>query len=128
MKNCYSMSMKFLKAIIATALTIFLLSWALPTVSFKNWTTLILASIVLTLLQKIIRPILKLLFLPINIVTLGLFSLVINVVILWLATFLVPGFQIQAMTIFGLELNKFFSLLLISFFISFLQSFISGIL
>jgi len=120
--------MKFLKAIIATALTIFLLSWALPTVSFKNWTTLILASIVLTLLQKIIRPILKLLFLPINIVTLGLFSLVINVVILWLATFLVPGFQIQAMTIFGLELNKFFSLLLISFFISFLQSFISGIL
>ncbi|MBD3279388.1 MAG: phage holin family protein [Candidatus Pacebacteria bacterium] len=114
--------MKILKPILISGLTIVILAWALPTVSYLNWTSLILASIVLTLLQKIAKPVLKLLFLPINIVTLGLFSLVINVALLWLATYLVPGFQIQPMTIFGLELNFFFSLLLVSFLISLLQS------
>jgi putative membrane protein len=79
---------------------------------------------VLTLLQKVAKPVLNLLFLPVNLVTLGLFSLVINVALLWLATYLVPGFEIQSMVIAGVELNQFFSLLVVSFLISFLQSFI----
>ena len=120
--------MKLLKPIISSGLTIAVLAWALPSVSYRNITTLILASFVLTLLQKIARPALKILFLPINVVTLGLFSLVINVFILWLATYLVPGFVINDMVFLGVHLNQFFSLLLISFFIGFLQGIIGFVL
>lgn len=116
--------MGLLKPIIATAATIFILAWLLPTVSFLNLTTLLIASVVLTLLQKIARPILNILFLPINLVTLGIFSVIINISLLWLATYLVPGFEIQSMTIAGVDLNQFFSLLVISFLISFFQNLI----
>ena len=120
--------MKLLKPIITSIITIFVLAWYLPTVSYANWTTLILAALVLTLLQKIARPVLKILFLPINIVTLGLFSVVINVVLIWLATYLVPGFVIEPMILFGVSLNQFFSLVFVSFLIGFLQSIIGFIL
>ena len=117
-----------LKAIISTALTLFLLAYFLPTVSYMNWTTLIIASIVLTLLTTFAKPILNILFLPVNIVTLGLFSLVVNVFLLWLATYLVPGFNIEPMTILGARLNEFMSLLVVSFLIGFVQNLIRKLL
>ncbi|MEN8252859.1 MAG: phage holin family protein [Patescibacteria group bacterium] len=120
--------MNLLKPIIKSAVTIFILAWALPTVSYQDWATLLIAAVVLTLLQKIVRPILNILFLPINMVTLGLFSLVINVSLLWLATYLVPGFSIEASNIAGIELNQFFTLVLISFLLGFLQSFVGFVL
>lgn len=120
--------MKLLQPIIASIASIAILSWLMPNVGYHNITTLIFAAIVLTLLQRIIEPILKALFLPINVVTLGLFSLVINVFILWLATYLVPGFVIEPVVLLGVHLNQFFSLLLISFLLSFCQSILGRIL
>jgi len=120
--------MFFLRPVLATAATIFLLAWILPTISYSNLTTLVIASVVLTILQKIIRPVLSLLFLPINLVTLGLFSMVINVALLWLATYLVPGFEIRSMILAGVALNQFWSLLVVSFLISFCQNLIGFLL
>jgi putative membrane protein len=120
--------MKLLKPIIVTGATIFALAWILPTVSFNDYTTLLIASVVLAILQQIIKPILNLLFLPVNVVTLGLFSVIINIALLWFATYLVPGFEIQSMVLFGIELNHFFSLLVVSFLISFFQNIIGFIL
>ncbi|MBD3250603.1 MAG: hypothetical protein GF381_03485 [Candidatus Pacebacteria bacterium] len=120
--------MKFIRTVLISTIAIALLAWALPSVSYQNLATLFLASLTLSLLQKIVRPILKILFLPINLVTLGLFSWVINVFILWLATFLVPGLKILPMTISGVNLGQFLSLLLISFAISVIQSFLSKII
>lgn len=113
-----------LKTIIATAVTLAILAWGLPNIHYSNLITLVLASSTLALLQTLLRPILKILFLPINIVTLGLFSLVINVFLLWLATFLVPGLRIEPMIISGVKLGEFMTLLLMSCIISFLQSFL----
>ncbi len=113
-----------LRPIVRTALTLFLLAWLLPTVSFSNWVTLVIASIVVTILYGLIRPILKIFFLPINIVTLGLFSAVLNTLLLYLAIYLVPGFEITAMKIFGIHFNQFFSVMFISVLIGFLQSFV----
>lgn len=117
--------MKLLTPFIVTAIAIWALDQLLPTVSVSNWVALVLASVILTLLQKFAKPILQLLFLPINIVTLGFFSLVINVVVLWTVTYLVPGFQVHPMTVMGIELNYFFSLLLTSFLISFVQTLVA---
>ena len=113
--------MKLGKPLIVTFIALFILAWLLPNVSYSGWPALIVFSIVFTLIQKILKPILKILLLPVNIVTLGFFSFVINVGLLWLATYLVPGFSIEAMTLFGLPLNQFFSLLVVSFLISFLS-------
>ncbi|MEA2056299.1 MAG: phage holin family protein [Patescibacteria group bacterium] len=120
--------MKIFRSILITAITLAFLAWLLPTVSYLNLFTLILASLVFTLLQKIIKPVLKILFLPINIVTLGLFSVVLNVFLLWLVTFMVPGLQIQVMKIGGVGLGQFGSYMLISFIISLIQWLISLIL
>lgn len=106
---------------IRTAIVLFALAFFLPTVTINNWLTLVLASIVLTLLDSLVRPILKLLTLPINIITLGLFSSVINAVMLWLTTYLVPGFAISNTVVMGVELGGALSILFISVVIGFLQ-------
>lgn len=113
--------MKFIKAVLVSICTIALLAWLFPNISYGSSITLIVTGIVLTLLDKTIRPILKILFLPINVVTLGLFSLVINVFILYLVTYFVPGFVIDNVIIFGIHLNQFFSLLFASALIGFFQ-------
>lgn len=113
--------MKFIKAVIVSILTIAILAWLFPNIRYNNSVTLIVTGIILTLLEKILRPLLKILFLPINVVTLGLFSLVINVFILYLATYFVPGFVINNVVIFGIHFNQFFSLLLASSLIGFFQ-------
>lgn len=119
--------MGILKPIIITFISILVLAWILPSVSYLNWTTLIIASIVLTILQQIVRPALKILFLPINLVTLGLFSWVVNVLILWLAIALVPGFHIDKVALFGFHLGGIASLICVSFLLGIIQSIVDFI-
>lgn len=114
--------MKLLKPLATTFLTLFFLAWLLPTVSYQDWASLLIMAVVLTLLTKLIRPVLNLLFLPINLVTIGLFSIVINVFLLWLATYLVPTFQIADTTLMGIELGSFWTLVVISFLLGFIQT------
>ncbi len=116
--------MGIIKSILITLLSILVLIFFVPAISFNSWGTLVIASIVLTILQKVVRPVLKILFLPINIVTLGLFSWVINVFILWLATALVPGFHINNLVIGSFHLGSFLSLDLISIALSLFQALI----
>ncbi len=111
-----------LRPFVRTAITLFILSWFFPLISVANWSTLIIASLVLTVLYVLIRPILKLLFLPINVITLGLFSSVINIFLLWFTTYLVPGFEIRAVILLGIPLSSLATLVVVSFFIGSLQS------
>ncbi|MFH2118543.1 MAG: phage holin family protein [Candidatus Paceibacterota bacterium] len=120
--------MKLLKPLIVTAASLWILSYFLPTINIGDWTTLLIASVVMVIVNRFVKPIVKLLFLPINIVTLGLFSVVINVGLLWLVTYLVPGFQITNMIVLGVHLNQFFSILLASVLIGLAQSFVGFVL
>ena len=115
-----SLFMRFLQTILAIAL----LAYLIPTIKYTDVITLVVAGVVLSLLQMIAKPILKVLFLPVNIVTLGLFSWVINVFILWLATALVPGFDIKPTLFMGIQLGQFGTLVLMSFLLSLAQTFI----
>jgi len=114
--------MGFIKAILITSISIFLLAALVPAISYTNWGTLIVASIVLTILQKVVEPVLKILFLPINIITLGVFSWVINLLIMYLAVLLVPGFHINNLIIGSYHLGSIFTLLLVSFALSLVES------
>ncbi len=69
--------------------------------------TLFLATIALTLLNRIVKPIIKLLLLPINLITLGIFSWVAHVATLFILTRLVPGFLVTSYYFPGFEVDGF---------------------
>lgn len=75
------------------ALAILIAAYIVPGVSVTIVGALI-AAVVLGALNLVIRPILVVLTLPINILTLGLFSFVINALLIMLASLIVPGFAI----------------------------------
>ncbi len=78
-----------------SALAIVLTSYLLPGVRVNTFGTALIAAVVLGILNAVIRPLLLLLTLPVNVLTLGLFTLVVNAVVVLLATRLVPGFQVD---------------------------------
>ena len=79
------------KKLIITSISIFALSYLLTGISVDTFWTALIASVVLGLLNLFLRPILLLLSIPINIITLGLFTLVINALIVMIAAYFVSG-------------------------------------
>jgi len=80
---------------ILNTLALFLVVTIVPGFSYRDWLTLAIAAAVLGLLNAIIRPILFVLTLPLTVVTLGLFLLILNAIMLELTAWLVPGFDIR---------------------------------
>ncbi len=119
--------MGILRSVLVATCTLALAAWLLPGVVITSWVALVLAGATLALVEAIIKPILKLLFLPITVVTLGLFSIVINVLVLMLVTYLVPGFRIEQMTLFGTDLSQFFSYAIVSFALGLAQRVLSKV-
>ncbi len=76
-------------------LVLMLVAILTPGLKFDSYWAVLVASLVIGLLNALIRPLLILLTLPINILTLGLFTLVINGFIFWLASTMVKGFDIS---------------------------------
>jgi putative membrane protein len=64
-------------------------------VTFDDWQPLLIAAAVLAVLAGVVRPVLVLLSLPLIVITLGLFLLLINMAVLALTQWLVPGFDIS---------------------------------
>ncbi len=73
-----------------------LLTYIVPGISVKNFYSALLAALVLGLVNAVIRPLLILLTLPVNILTLGLFTLVINALMLWFVASVVKGFDVKS--------------------------------
>ena len=88
--------MFFLGKWLANFVVLAIVSLIYKRLSYANLTAMILGALVLTLAQLTIKPILTLLTLPINILTLGLFSLVINGLIIWLMASIVPGIYLKS--------------------------------
>lgn len=82
---------KIVSNIILSALSLYLVSLTMDSMSIYSLASLIKLSIVFGLLNVTIKPILKLFSLPITFLTLGLFSLVINALVLKFAFSLVSG-------------------------------------
>lgn len=60
--------------------------------------TALIAGAALTIVQVIIKPIVKILTLPITIITLGLFLLILNALFFWFVSGLVPGMSVDTFT------------------------------
>jgi len=122
-----------IRTLILNIAVVFFAAFLLPGLSYaNNFQILILAAVALGLVNMIARPIVKLVTLPINLLTLGIFSWLINVLMLYLVTRLIPGFSISAFHFEGLsygglslaatEVGLLSSYILSSFLISLLTS------
>jgi putative membrane protein len=89
------MLLKILIRILATAVTVLLIANFVPGIVIASFYTALVVAIVWGILSITIRPILTLLTLPINLLTFGLFSFILNALLFWLVAGLVPGFEVH---------------------------------
>ena len=78
-----------------SAIAIFLVATHLPGFIIQDFLTALVVALLLGIANAIIKPILVVLTLPINIITLGLFTFVINAVLIYGVSLIVPGFTIE---------------------------------
>ena len=87
--------MNFLVRLLISGLVAFGLSYLLPGIHMDSFVTALILALVLAVLNLLIKPLLVILTFPITILTLGLFLLVINAIIILLADKLVEGFKVD---------------------------------
>src|SRR3989344_6566819 len=87
--------MKLIVTISLNVLTLMIVSYLVPGFRFDSLWATIVTAIVIGVTNTFIKPILKIIFLPLTIITLGVSSFLINVVLLWAVSFMVPGFEIE---------------------------------
>jgi putative membrane protein len=85
---------KILLRILITAAALFLIAQYVPGITIESAYTAIVVALVWGLLGVTLRPILHLLTLPINIITLGLFSFIVNALLFWLLSTIIAGFHV----------------------------------
>ena len=102
--------------LILNAIAFYVTAYLVPGVTIAGWSALLVVSIVWGILSILLKPVLILLTLPINILTLGLFTFVINAMLIMLMSNLVRGFSVASfgtalmaaivLALVGLVLNK----------------------
>ncbi len=87
-------------------------SWIIPGIEVSSFLNAMFVVIIIALINTFIRPLLQIITLPINILTLGLFSLVINALLLMLAGYITPGFEVEGFlsALFGSIILSLFAL------------------
>jgi putative membrane protein len=105
--------MNWIIRFLLNGLAVLLTAYLLPGVSVDGYGTALIVALVLSIANIIVKPILILFTIPITIMTLGLFLLVINAIIIMLADYLVDGFFVNGFwwaLLFSLILSIFNSL------------------
>jgi putative membrane protein len=87
--------MYWLINLIVNALAVIITAYLLPGVSVAGFVTAVVVAIVLALVNTFLRPVLLLLTLPVNVLTLGLFTFVVNAILILLVAAIVPGFRVE---------------------------------
>ncbi len=92
------------------ALLIIFVSWIIPGIEVDNFLSAMFVCIILALVNAFIKPLLQIITLPVTILTMGLFTLVINALMFMLAGWITPGFEVEGF------LSAFLGSLLLSLF------------
>ena len=99
---------------LVSALALYLTSTIVRGIQIDSVAALLFAAITIGVLNAVVRPVILLLTLPLNILTLGLFTLVVNAGMLWLASKVVIGFTVNGFwaALGGWLLMSFFTFLI----------------
>jgi putative membrane protein len=87
--------MKFITHLLVSAVAIAVAAYILPGVHIATATALIIFTLILALINAFVRPVLKVLTLPLTVLTLGIFSLILNALLILLADKIVDGITID---------------------------------
>jgi putative membrane protein len=93
---------------IVNAMVIFSVAYLMPGVHVASFLAALVVALVLGIINAFIKPVLIILTLPITILTLGLFALVLNALLILLVSKLVPGFTVDGFLwafVFGIVLS-----------------------
>jgi putative membrane protein len=86
--------MKALIYVFATAVTLLLVSQYVPGILVESFYTALIVAVIWGILGLTVRPILKILTFPINLLTFGLFSFVLNALLFWFLATFIKGFHV----------------------------------
>ena len=125
---------KIIRSILINVASIWLVSMMVTGIVLeRGFETLLVAAFALGLINLLIKPVINILLLPINLITLGTFRWLVNVAALYLVTVIVPDFKIIAFEFMGFSykgivipafsFNLILSFLVITFLISLVSSF-----
>ncbi len=92
------------------ALLIMAIAWVMPGITVTGFISAMVVVLIIGVVNVLIKPIVQFISLPINILTLGLFSLVVNALLFLLAAKVAPGFTIEGFW------SGFFGALILSIF------------
>lgn len=93
---------------IVSAMVVFSIAYIVPGVRVADFTTSLAVALVLGIINAFLKPILLILTLPINLLSLGLFTFVINALLILLVSKIVPGFVVDGFLtalVFGVILS-----------------------
>ncbi len=93
---------------IVSAMVIFSIAYILPGTTVVDFTAALVVALALGVINALLKPVLLILTLPINILTLGLFTFILNALLIILVSNIVPGFIVDgflAALIFGIVLS-----------------------
>lgn len=93
---------------IVSAMVIFIVAYVLPGVNVESFISALAVALVLGIINAFLKPILLLLTLPINLITLGLFTFILNALLILLVSMIVPGFVVNGFLwalVFGVVLS-----------------------
>ena len=124
-----------LRNFIIYGLILFLLNLLIPGVTINGgWWTMFIGAVTLTIFFAVLKPILNIISFPVNVVTLGIFNIFINALLLYLLTIFVTEISITAFTyarasLFGIifpvtSFNTFFAYIYTAFILTVINSFI----
>ncbi|MGM9994705.1 MAG: phage holin family protein [Candidatus Avigastranaerophilus sp.] len=80
---------------VLSALLIMFIAWLIPGITVSNFVSALIVVVVIALINTFIRPLVDFISMPVNFLTLGLFSLVINALLFLLAGKIAPGIEIE---------------------------------
>lgn len=101
---------------VSYSFAIMLIAWIIPGISVSSFWAALLVVIVIGLINIFVRPILTFITFPINFLTLGLFTFVLNALLFMFAGYVAPGFSVNGfwsallgsllMSVFSIPINK----------------------
>lgn len=86
--------MKFIIRWLLSSISLILVAYFIPGITFDSFLSVLMAALILGIINAFIRPIIIILTIPINILTLGFFTFIINALMLWLVSIMLSGFNI----------------------------------
>lgn len=87
--------MKLIGSLVINTVALLITAYLIPGFVVANLTAAVIAAVVIGVINTFIKPILQLITLPITFMTLGIFSIVLNILLLWGAAYITPGFDIN---------------------------------